>query len=171
MIEQNSLQIRPARSEDLNAIMQIFERARSFMASVGNPSQWVNGYPQRELMVSEIETNHCYVCVDPSDTIVATFCFIVGIDPTYLKIEGKGWLNDEPYAVIHRIASAGTHKGIADLCFQWCFTKCQNLRIDTHRDNKVLQSIFHKYGFSYCGIIHLANGAERLAYQRICKEE
>ena len=30
-----------------------------------------------------------------------------------------------------------------------------------------LQNILAKYGFEYCGIIHIASGAERLAYQRL----
>ncbi len=40
-----------------------------------------------------------------------------------------------------------------------------HIRIDTHRDNKIMQNALHKKGFSYCGIIHCWNGSERLAYQ------
>ena len=40
------------------------------------------------------------------------------------------------------------------------------IRIDTHRDNKIMQHNLLKYGFTYCGIIYLANGDERLAYQK-----
>ena len=39
------------------------------------------------------------------------------------------------------------------------------IRIDTHRDNKVMQNAIAKAGFEYCGIIHCWNGDERLAYQ------
>jgi len=41
-----------------------------------------------------------------------------------------------------------------------------HLRIDTHRDNKIMQHNLTKHGFSYCGVIYLASGDERLAYQR-----
>ena len=41
-----SVQIRLARMEDLDRLMEIFDHARSFMKATGNPSQWINGYPQ-----------------------------------------------------------------------------------------------------------------------------
>ena len=40
-----------------------------------------------------------------------------------------------------------------------------NLRIDTHRDNVIMRHVIDLYGFTYCGIIYLLNGDERLAYQ------
>lgn len=42
-----------------------------------------------------------------------------------------------------------------------------NIRIDTHRDNRIMQHNILKYGFSYCGIIYLLSGDERLAYQAV----
>ena len=39
--------------------------------------------------------------------------------------------------------------------------------IDTHKDNAIMQHNIVKHGFSYCGIIHLASGDERLAYQKL----
>ena len=37
--------IRHAEMADLPAMMDMFARARAFMASSGNPNQWVDGYP------------------------------------------------------------------------------------------------------------------------------
>ena len=34
----------------------------------------------------------------------------------------------------------------------------------------IMQVIIEKHGFTYCGIIYLANGDERLAYQKISHE-
>ena len=76
------------------------------------------------------------------------------------------WLNDKPYGVIHRIASDGKTKGIGSFCVNWVVSQCGNVRIDTHRDNVVMQNMLKKNGFQYCGIIHIENGEERLAYQR-----
>ena len=45
---------------------------------------------------------------------------------------------------------------------------CSNIRIDTHRDNRIMRHNIEKHGFAYCGIIYLANGDERLAYQKQC---
>ena len=56
--------IRQAELMDLDAIMPLFDAARSFMAKNGNPNQWINGYPERELIESEILQGNCYVCED-----------------------------------------------------------------------------------------------------------
>lgn len=113
-----SLLVRPASNGDLAGIMKIMERARSFMVSVGNPNQWIAGYPQKELMESEIAEGHCFVCVNPDGKLVATFCFIDGVDPNYKYIEDGEWLNDKPYSVLHRLASDGTCSGIFDFCLE-----------------------------------------------------
>lgn len=159
-------EIRLATVADIEQLMSIFERARKFMITTGNPNQWINGYPQRELILKEIETEHCYVCVDERCSVVATFCFIVGEDPTYAVIEDGKWPSNIPYAVIHRLASDGSHQGIADECIRWCAQKIACLRADTHADNKVMQHLLEKNGFIRCGIIHVANGTPRIAYQR-----
>ena len=58
-----TVEIRLALPDDLEAIMPIFDAARSFMAATGNPNQWISGYPQRELILREIQEQHCYVCL------------------------------------------------------------------------------------------------------------
>ena len=46
------MEIRKARIEELDTIMSIFARARSFMAETGNPNQWGSNKPERETIVS-----------------------------------------------------------------------------------------------------------------------
>ena len=159
------MRIRSSQPADLPQLMQIYETARRFMQETGNAGQWVDGYPKKELLVEDIGREHSYVCLDEDNGIAGTFYFRVGEEPTYLKILEGSWLNDEPYGVIHRIASSGKHRGVAATCISWCLEKCGNIRIDTHRDNKVMQNILQKLGFTCCGVICLENGAERLAYQ------
>ena len=53
----------------------------------------------------------------------------------------------------------------------FCFRRSPNLRIDTHRDNVIMQHLMQRHGFTRCGIIYLANGDERLAYQKILYEQ
>jgi RimJ/RimL family protein N-acetyltransferase len=48
----------------------------------------------------------------------------------------------------------------------FCFAHDSNIRIDTHRDNQIMQHVILKQGFTYCGIIYLLSGDERLAYQK-----
>ena len=91
-----NLQIRKATLDDLDRLMEIFEEARRFMCRTGNPNQWINGYPQREMIQEEIEASHCYVCVTGDGRAVATFCFIQGPDPTYARIENGEWRDDSP---------------------------------------------------------------------------
>lgn len=159
--------IRPTELKDLPLVMGIYEYARSFMRANGNATQWVNGYPSEELIRQEIEDNHSFVCIGEQGEIAGTFCFILGDDPTYRQIYEGAWLNDAPYGVIHRMATNGKWKGVADACFDWCMEKSDNIRVDTHKDNLVMQHILEKRGFRRCGIIYVRDGTERIAYQRL----
>ena len=91
--------------------------------------------------------------------------FIPGPDPTYTHIEGQ-WPNDAPYYVIHRIAAIEPGHKAADTLFDWAFTQTDCIRIDTHKDNVIMHHILTRYGFTHCGIIYLANGDPREAYQK-----
>ena len=164
-IHREEYQIRKAELEEIPRIMPLYSRARTFMQETGNKNQWINGYPSMEDIRNDIQERCLFVCFSPEDEIVGAFFFKIEDEPTYHTIYEGEWLNDEPYGVIHRLASAGTYKGIGDICFQWCLRQCKNLRADTHRDNYIMQHIFRKNGLVYCGIIHLRNGSERLAFQ------
>lgn len=161
-----TMNIRASEIKDLNSVMGIYERARRFMQAQGNSNQWINGYPSEELIKQEIGNNHSFVCENENGEIVGTFCFIIGDDPTYTRIDNGKWLNDHPYGTIHRLASSGKEKGVSDKCIQWCFTQCKNIRADTHHDNTIMQSILKKHGFEECGIIYISNGTARIAYHK-----
>ena len=157
--------IAEATYNELPAIMKIFIKAKQYMRKEGNMTQWNGSYPSIELMQDEISQHHCFICREDDDTLVGVFCLIAGKDPTYTKIEGR-WLNEKPYATIHRMASNGKHRGLAQECFDWCFNIYHNLRVDTHKDNATMNRAILKNGFEYCGIIYIADGTPRLAYQR-----
>lgn len=159
--------IRDAHISDLDAIMPLFDRARAYMRASGNPSQWDESYPSREVITADIEADHCRVLVDGDGEIVGVFAFILGVDPTYLQINGGAWLNDEPYGVVHRLASSGKRGGVARECLRWCYERCRNLRVDTHADNRTLQHILETEGFVRCGIIYVRNHSPRIAYHKV----
>jgi hypothetical protein len=69
--------------------------------------------------------------------------------------------------VVHRIGSYPEVHGVFASIMDWCFEADPNIRIDTHRYNLIMQHNILKHGFSYFGIILLASGDERLAYQKI----
>lgn len=160
------MNIRLAQKEDIPALKHVFSIAREFMKQTGNPTQWAEGYPDEKLLARDMENKNCYVFVE-QDRIVGTFTFILGEDPTYKVIEEGEWHKEEAYGTVHRLASDGSVKGLAKRCFDFCGEKNSYLRIDTHKDNKPMQGAIEKYGFKQCGIIYVANGTPRIAYDYI----
>ena len=45
--------------------------------------------------------------------------------------------------------------------------KIKSLKVDTHRGNIGMQNLLKKIGYSYCGVITLESGDERLAFEKI----
>lgn len=159
------LKICNANINQIDEIMLIYDYAKKFMKETGNPTQWNGSYPSKELINKDIEKGNFYVGVDEDNVVHCVFAFIVGKDKCYEKIDNGKWLNDEEYGTIHRIASDGKVKGIFEICLKFCLEKISNIRIDTHRDNKIMQHLIEKNGFKKCGIVHMADNTERIAYQ------
>ena len=157
------MNIRKAEQKDLEKILEIYAYARDFMKRTGNPTQWGDEYPKEEMLRDDIEKGNLYVC-EENDGIKGVFAFIAGIEPTYSYIEKGSWKNDEPYGTVHRIASCGEAK-IFGLCIDFCKSKIENVRIDTHFDNKIMQRLIERNGFEKCGVIYVEDGSPRIAYQ------
>ena len=159
--------IRPATIADIEAAAEIYANAKEYMKKSGNPDQWSGDYPSGYDVQLGIEDGVSYVCEENGE-ILATFLFKPDADdPTYRKIYEGGWLNDKPYAVIHRIAVKHHGRGIVDFCFNACFKLFPNIKIDTHKDNIPMQKVLLRNGFVRCCIIYLESGAERIAFQKI----
>ena len=158
---------RGAVRADMAKILEVYARARDFMAKNGNPTQWGDNYPTPELLEEDIDTNRLFVYMI-NGRMQAVFAFILGPDPTYARIEDGKWLNDTlPYGTIHRLASAGRHPGVAAAVITWCLEHCESLRADTHADNKIMQHLLEEYGFTRSGIIHVEDGTPRISYQKM----
>lgn len=158
------MQIRLANNNDLTDILEIFEIAKVYMKASGNPTQWGPDYPSKTLLEDDIQKAQLYVILDDQASIHGAFVLAIGIDPTYNYIENGSWLNDKPYATIHRIASDGRVKGLGRLCFDYCKSIIDNLRCDTHHDNLPMQQVLLQNDFIECGIIYVDDGSKRLAY-------
>ena len=169
MTEQTNMNrtIREAMPTDMADIMKVMDAAKEIMRHSGNMHQWADGYPSEAAITTDMERNGAFV-VEDDEEIVGYFAFLQSPEPTYAKIyEGK-WIDDTlPYHVVHRIASYPQARGIFSSIMDFCFSHDTNIRIDTHRDNKIMQHVIQKHGFTYCGIIYLLSGDERLAYQKI----
>lgn len=167
------MEIRKSTENDFADIMDIYAYARSFMADHGNPNQWgPTNWPPEELIHSDIAAGNSYVCTHDG-RVVGTFYFIFGkdIDPTYAVIEDGHWLDDGPYGVVHRLAGNGSIKGIGETCVQWAYEQCGHIRVDTHGDNVVVQSLLKKLGFTHCGTIYVEeDDYPRLAFEKLKTE-
>ena len=155
----------------MTEIMKVMDAAKKIMRQSGNIHQWGEGYPSEAVITTDIERNGGFVIVDEGKT-VGYFAFLSSPEPTYARIYEGEWLDDErPYHVVHRIASYPDAHGIFNSIMDFCFSKDSNIRIDTHRDNTIMQHNIAKHGFTYCGIIYLASGDVRLAYQKITAQD
>lgn len=158
------MKIREAKAGDLDAAMQVFETARQFMRQAGNDKQWINGYPQRELILGDILRGDFFVVEGESGKLCACFSFIIGEEPSYREIEGA-WQSGEPYGTIHRIGSDGTLKGVMPSAVEFCKTKIPHLRIDTHECNSLMLHQIKKCGFDFCGTIYVGPNNPRFAFE------
>jgi hypothetical protein len=145
--------------------MAIYAYARLQMKKNGNPNQWGDFRPSDETIKTDIN-RHTSFLVTQDDEICGVFTFIIGDDPTYAIIEDGNWLNDKPYGVIHRVASNGRHNGIMDFVLNYCESQIDNIRIDTHKDNTIMQHILESHHYTKCGTIYADDGTPRIAYQK-----
>lgn len=155
--------IRPATLQDLNAMLAIYAHARDFMKATGNPNQWGDTWPPQVKIEGDIARGEAWLLCE-GEKILGVAALCQGIEPTYGHIEGA-WPNDNPYLCIHRIAAAKGAKGVFAAFMEHSKALYQNIRIDTHADNAIMQKCILKHGFTYCGIVYMEDGSPRLAYQ------
>jgi len=165
------VRIRKSTAGDLERIMEIYAYARDFMARHGNPRQWGStNWPPEALIRQDIANGDSYVCLNDEGKVIGTFFFVQGedIEPIYRQITDGAWMDGSPYGVVHRIASDGSERGIGSFCLNWAYEQCdQHLRIDTHGDNTVMQSLLKKLGFVYCGTVYVEEDDDpRMAYEK-----
>ena len=148
--------IRKSAPADLPRLLVITELARQFMAETGNPNQWRSGYPTSELLLEDMAKGNSYVCEEEGLGVVATFYFGVEEEPTYAELSGGQWLSGEV-------------RGVARFVFDWCSNQVENIRVDTHADNRKMQELLTSFGFTRCGVIIASDGYPRFAYQRMAR--
>ena len=159
--------IREAQPSDMADIMTVMDAAKKIMRQSGNMHQWSDGYPSEAVITADIERNGGFV-IEDDGKVVGYFAFLPSPEPTYARIYDGEWLDDtQPYHVVHRIASYPDAHDIFSSIMEFGFSHDTNIRIDTHRDNEIMQYNILKHGFTYCGIIYLLSGDERLVYQKM----
>lgn len=158
--------IRKATEQDLTRAREIYGIARNFMRDNGNLTQWGEGDEPENLTEDDIRQGNLYALTDNAGEIHAVFVFMIGEDPTYLKIDrGTG------YQLSHMASYTEWQVTEAFMVF-WdgsCITAKDQMPASqdrTHmRINKVMQHVIEKCGFVRCGIIYVSDGTPRIAYE------
>lgn len=163
------MKIRISNRDDLPELMDIFQEARCTIGQLGI-DQWQNGYPSEAVIAEDIAQGCSYV-VQQEGTIRGTFV-LVDTEPTYDRIYEGQW-NCEDYIAIHRVAVpvAARGTGVTDAIIRYAAQRAREmgrhgLRIDTHRGNIPMRRMLEKQGFQYRGVIFLADGSHRVAYEK-----
>ncbi|MYV04473.1 GNAT family N-acetyltransferase [Furfurilactobacillus milii] len=171
-----NFKLRLATTADMDQIMVIIRGAQTFIAKQGF-DQWQDGYPAQADMLADIKASRLYVLANDTQ-IAAVAAAIVGVDPNYRLVETGSWLMPSAkYAAIHRVAVSSQFRGqhLAETLFTKLMATLKHdqdvvsVRVDTHKQNQVLQHVVQKVGFEYCGHIYIDGNAQRLAYECVLK--
>lgn len=164
---------RPAKYSEASQIWQILKDAIKRRKKDGS-NQWQDGYPNMEVVKSDIENKIGFVLTQ-NDTIIGYTAVIINDEPDYINIEGK-WLSDQDFVVYHRVAvseeflAKGMAKKMIKLIEKYALSKnIYSLKADTNHDNIPMMKIFEKLGYSFCGIVYIRKSPRR-AYEKVLKK-
>jgi len=171
------MEIRKTDRGDAKALMELFDEARGTIAQLGI-DQWQKGYPSQNVVDSDIAEGQSYAVMCDGE-LCGTFALMNEYEPLYDIIHDGEWKTgneNKNYLAIHRVAVSvkmrgkGISTAIIDYAEQRALSLMRtSLRIDTHEGNVVMRRMLEKHGFLLCGIIHLANGDPRVAYEKVLK--
>ena len=166
------MEFRKSVKSDIKEIMNIIKEAQNYFKEK-KINQWQDGYPNAESIINDIESEELYVLLIDNKIIATAYLSFKG-DIDYDVIYEGEWISQGDYAVVHRVAVLSEMKGhgVADELFKNIEKVClenniNNIKIDTHRENKSMQRFLNKNGFEYCGIIYLKDNEERIAFEKI----
>ena len=165
--------LRKAKSTELDEIMLIIEDGREFLRQQ-EINQWQHGSPSKETIEQDIKEQTSYV-YEIDRNIVAT-AMLTNYDRDYENYPTL-WSKCDNYLVIHRVATLKNirNQGIGRQFLSAIveFVKKENIdyiRIDTHKDNKIMRKFLSDFGFVELGEIKLtmknnSDDKERIAYE------
>lgn len=165
------LAIRPATPADNAAIDHLYQQAREFMAAHGNPTQWTGNFPNAAILQDAMKAGNVFVCCEQQengDSPVVGVYALSTTEPAYDNLKGGKWQKDEPFVVIHRVATE-QGKGVGSFIFREIQKQYPYIRIDTHEVNVPMRRMLEKIGFVYCGTVFYdrLGGGERVAYDYV----
>lgn len=168
------MKFRKAILSDAERILEILTMGRNYLKLQGI-DQWQDEYPNIDTVYEDIKEGVAYVGT-LDDTVVGYLAIVFGVDVSYNEIFDGAWLSDKPYGVVHRVAIDSSYRGknsahkMMDFAEQLALEKgIECMKIDTHKDNIVMQKLISKMKYDYCGIIYVIDGTPRLAYEKSLK--
>ncbi|MBB1086213.1 GNAT family N-acetyltransferase [Limosilactobacillus fastidiosus] len=156
------MQLRKATMTDFETVMEMLRDGRSQLAERG-VEQWQGDYPNEEHIKEDIQHGWTYLVQADDNQTVGVFAIVDAPDHSYDELDGKWLLDTDKYQVIHRVAIHSKHAGhgYASQLFENVISyvktnrkDIKSLRIDTHEDNKVMQHLIDKNGFTRVGTLH-----------------
>ena len=173
------LDYRPAREEDLPAILDIVAQAQASLKK-HRVDQWQDGYPREENLRFDLERGECFVLLHGQE-IAGFFTLSTREEAGYAAITDGKWTEGMAYCVLHRAAVAQKYRGGEMAAF---LMKCVErqareyglrcIRTDTHKKNKPMQTLLRENGYRYRGniLVKVNEGHDpaRQGYEKILKK-
>ncbi len=139
------MQLRQATMADFDQIMTILKDGANQLAERG-VEQWQGDYPSPDQIKEDIENGWAYLAVSQDGETVGAIAIVPSPDHSYDRVAihsnhaGKGYATKLLTEVINYIKE---HRSDID-----------SIRIDTHEDNKAMQHLIDKMGFTRVGTLH-----------------
>lgn len=173
-----SYQVRKAEFKDILGIVSVIDDAKELFR-LNHSTQWqdTDGYPNANTFIKDLEQNEVLVCTD-GDKIIGVLVVSFQEEECYKDIVQGQWLNNNRYAVIHRLAvkkeyyHQGVAKKLLDKAEYVILEKgIYDIKVDTHEQNTAMQHLLESYDYIYVGVIYLLRPdvleKKRLAYHKI----
>ncbi len=173
-----SYQVRKAEFKDILGIVSVIDDAKELFRS-NHSTQWqdTDGYPNANTFIKDLEQNEVLVCTD-ENKIIGVLVVSFQEEESYKDIVQGQWLNNNRYAVIHRLAvkkeyyHQGVAKKLLDKAEYVILEKgIYDIKVDTHEQNTSMQRLLESYDYIYVGVIYLLRPdvleKKRLAYHKM----
>ena len=160
---------RKATTEDIDTIERMIKAASGRLGAAGI-DQWQRGYPNRNSIEKDVEADVGMVLALGNEILAYGAVIFTG-EPAYDDLTGGRWLTNGEYAVVHRLCVSeifvgmGFAKQFMSAAEAMAAESVKSFRIDTHPDNKIMQNLVERMGFTYCGDVVIES--RRLAYEKI----
>ena len=173
------IQARKAQRGDFDAILRLLDHARAAIRTLGI-DQWQDGYPEPELIASDIEKQIGWVFAD-GDAIAGYAVLLFGREPIYDELDGAWLISGERYVTIHRMAIDDGYRGTGLSRKMIAFAEEQareqgllSVRADTHRGNLAMRGLMRRCGYALCGEVRYdvtAGDPIRVAYEKLLEKD